>query len=45
MYYKNLTNCLQVYPEFTKIEYIKKENNVSETQNLKLHKELGLFHR
>lgn len=45
LYYKNLTNKLQVYPEFTKISYIKKENNISEEQNLKLHKELGLFHR
>ena len=45
LYFKNLTNKLQVYPEFTKISYINKENNVSEEQNLKLHKELGLFHK
>ena len=45
LYYRHLTDKLQKQPDFTTIEYIKNENGISELQNLKLHKELGIFHK
>lgn len=45
LYHKSLTDKLQKQPLFTTVEYIKKENGLSERQNLKLHKEIGIFHR
>lgn len=45
VYHRNYSKTLQCEPECVKIDYIRKQNSVSEEQNLKLHKELGLFHK